>query len=120
MQGLVRRLTLRVKAAVRTAAFTAFAVLFCLVGTGFLTAGLWQWVAMNYGPLTASIAVGAGYLGAGVAVLLVSPAGRPPDLQARNPRSGAATPAETEPFFQMAQGFAAGMQAGRAARQRRA
>ena len=120
MQAFVDRLSNRAKAAARSAALTAFGMLFCVVGVGFLTAGLWQWLAINYDGLTASLVVGAGYIVAGVGVLLVAPRAAAPQPEEPKIHHSRATAAGTEPFFQMAEGFAAGMQAGRAARRGRA
>lgn len=116
MLGIAHRLRRRARATARSVAFTAFGLLFCIVGIGFLTAALWQYLAELYTPLTATGAIGGLYLVTGLILFLIASAGRPVHGAAEERPSRADDRAQAEPLFQMAQGFAVGMQAGRAAR----
>ncbi|MEO3416388.1 phage holin family protein [Roseovarius sp. CAU 1744] len=114
MAAIFQNLSGEVKVAVRSATFTAFGILFCLAGTVFLSVALWQFLAVEISALAASLGLGAIYLIAGLLLLLLAPNRHRDDEEHRRAADENAT--TFEPFFQMAQGFAAGMQAGRAAR----
>ncbi len=126
MSGLIHGLTASVRSYARSAAITAA---FCIVGlllsvAGFfgLTAALWVLIATYQGMVVAYATIGALFLVLGVIFLVLAayPSGNARRSSAR--QSGAREPAPPppprEPLVQIAEGFAIGMQAGRAARGR--
>lgn len=102
------------RAAARAAAFSALGGLFALVGLGFLTLALWLVLTSVESATFAATVIGVLYAAAAFILLAFGASGRrkgaepsPQDRDAHTPR---------EPFVQMAEGFAMGMQAGRSAR----
>ncbi len=111
-------LKIRARMAARAAALTTVGVVFGLVGLGLLTVALWILVAEHEGALIAFAVIGALYAVLSfVFIALGTARGGPPANPAHDPR--AAPPPQKEPFAQMAEGFAIGLQAGRAAREPR-
>ncbi|MEZ5714826.1 MAG: phage holin family protein [Paracoccaceae bacterium] len=109
MAGIVPDIEARLRRSVRSATLGAAAFVFAVTGLGLLSAALWVLIAMHHGALTAFVATGGLFLVLAGAFYWAASLGRMPRRTAR--------PAATdEPFFRMAEGFAAGMQAGRAAR----
>jgi hypothetical protein len=116
MPGLLYRLKDDARNIARAAAFS-FAGLFLMVAGLFcLTAALWIVIANHYGAIHAFTLLGIIYLVLGAVFLLLAMR-RPRYRWTRHPLMGAAPPPR-EPLVQIAEGFAIGMQAGRAARRR--
>lgn len=115
MTGLLNGIEARARQAARSAAFATIGVIFAMIGLGFLTAGLWILIAAYEGALIAFVAIGALYLILGLCFLALGrqPGGTPP---AADRPVAAEPPAQKDIFVQIAEGFATGMQAGRAAR----
>ncbi|MEQ9259455.1 MAG: phage holin family protein [Roseovarius sp.] len=106
----------RLRNAARATAFSVMGVVFGLVGLGLLTVALWILLAAHEGVLVAYTAIGALYLLVGVFLMALGAQGN----GAERPRHAPPPPEpERDPFVQLAEGFATGMQAGRAARDRR-
>lgn len=116
MPGLVSNLRHRARHMARAVAFTIIGIVFAMTGLAFLTAALWVLLASHEGALVAWTVIGVIYFIFGLCFLLI--AGR---------RSGPSHvvpqhqhPAQSvEPFLQMTEAFAMGMQAGRRARRPR-
>lgn len=113
MFGLVNNLQSRARQMARAAAFTAVGVAFALTGLAFLTGALWVLLDSYEGALFAWTVIGIVYLVVGLCFLLFARRG-----DAKTPAMPAAQPPvqTVEPFLQMAEAFAIGMQAGRRAR----
>lgn len=117
MIAAISRFKQSLRDALRSAVWLTIGALFMLVALAFLTAALWLLIARADDALIATTVVGALYFV--LAVVLLA-------LGARGGRKEAAetTAAEAEaefkrqPLVQIAEGFAVGMQAGRAARSR--
>ncbi len=108
-------------ATARAALFSTMGGLFTLVGTGFLTVALWLLLVSLEGAIFAATVIGALYCACGFILMAVGLKGKKPTVDGyefssgRNSEPDAAnTP--REPFLQMAEGFAMGLQAGRSAR----
>lgn len=114
MQGFLNGIETRARQAARSAAFAMIGAIFALIGLGFLTAGLWIVIAAYEGALIAFVAIGALYLILGLCFMALGR--QPADASPEAPRPAADPPAQKDPFVQIAEGFATGMQAGRAAR----
>lgn len=97
------------QAAARRFALAAPGVGSSLVGVGFLTELVWRYVATYSGPLTASLSIGVAYLAVGIVVLVVAARQGTPAPSRQRDRNDL-------PLFELAEGFAAGMRAGRAVR----
>ena len=107
----------------RSAALTVAGGVLCLVGLGFLTAALWIVLATEYGALIAALVLGGLYLILGGAVLAF---GREPQSRVRPEarpvmpqEPPAAPPRPSDPWLDLAEGFARGLQAGREIRRDR-
>lgn len=116
MLGLVNNLRFRARLVARAAAFTAVGVVFAVTGLAFLTGALWVLLESYEGALFAWTVIGIVYLIFGLIFLVIAGRGN------RNSPVVPVTQAPTqsvEPFLQMAEAFAVGMQAGRRARRPR-
>ncbi|MBL3570793.1 hypothetical protein DSD19_10435 [Rhodovulum sp. BSW8] len=79
------------------------------VGAAFLTGAAWLVLSAGHGAVFAATVIGAAYLGVGLIFWGLS--------LRRSPPARPAAPADPyTPFVHMAEGFAAGLEAGRAAR----
>ncbi|QYX57792.1 phage holin family protein [Roseovarius sp. SCSIO 43702] len=121
MFGIIEDAKDRARRAARAAVVATVGGLLCLVGLGFLTAALWIIIEMEYGPLMSALVIGGLYLVLGGAMLAFgrnsqSEASPEPLHEAQVPPP---PPPPRDPFFQMAEGFAMGLQAGREARRGR-
>lgn len=67
----VQQIAGRARTAAKAAAISAIAGLVGLVGAGFLTAGLWTYLAQSQGSVAASLWVGAGFVVLALIVLVV-------------------------------------------------
>ncbi|WP_019953359.1 phage holin family protein [Yoonia vestfoldensis] len=118
MTGLVSDLRRRARLAARAAALSAAGIVFCATGLAFLTVALWVLLATHQGVLAAWTVLGLLYMVLGICFVLI--AGRNDRKTPAEPVAAAPQPAQgVEPFLRMAEGFAAGMQAGRNARRPR-
>lgn len=99
------------RAAAFSVAFTITGLFLLVVGIGCVTAALWIMIATREGAIVAFAVLGLIYLALGALFLA---------LAMRRPRQKHTPPAPPaparEPLVQIAEGFAIGMQAGRAAR----
>lgn len=117
---LVSEVKSRARDTARAAALSALGALFAIVGLAFLTGALWLLFACLETPLFAATVIGALYCGVGLTLLAFGMRGK--SGTARRPTSHAdlasheAEARHREPFLQMAEGFAMGLQAGRSAR----
>lgn len=120
MSGLPSAVGDRVRSAARAGAYRTIGVVFGLTGLGFLTVALWIVVAVHEGALMAYIVIGALYAALSLCFLILASAQGASDAHndAPSPEEPPATPPK-EPLAQIAEGFALGMQAGRAARDKR-
>jgi len=117
MAGFLSDMRRRARATARAAAFSAIGVIFALTGLGFLTVALWILIATYESPLVAHAVIGALYLFLGVCFLALG--GQKSESRPAEPvESPPQTPAK-DPILQMAEAFAVGLQAGRAARRPR-
>ncbi|SMH53299.1 hypothetical protein SAMN05661107_2750 [Maritimibacter sp. HL-12] len=118
MTGFGSSLAMRAREFGGAVALVAVGVLFGIAGIGFLLAALWLLVALHHGAVIAFATVG---------VLLIALAfGLMAFSQRKSGARAAHTAAQEEansadaqpgaPFLRMAEGFAMGMEAGRAAR----
>ena len=115
MPGLVSDIGIRARLAARAAAFTAAGVIFAMTGLAFLTVALWIMVATYESALAAWTVIGVMYLALGLAFLMMAKR-RHPAL----PPAAPITPVQPiEPFLRVAEAFAVGLNAGRAARRPR-
>jgi len=108
MPGMLHQVEDRARRAARSATFTMMGIVFGTTGLALLSVALWLMIAVLQGAIVACAAIGALYLILGVCFMAL---GRHP---------GAAHPPEPaqpkDPLVQIAEGFATGMRAGRAAR----
>lgn len=79
------------------------------VGAAFLTVAAWLVLSAGHGAVFAATVIGSAYLGAGLVLWALS-------LRPRQPERTAPPADPYTPFIHMAEGFAAGLEAGRAAR----
>ncbi|KPQ16273.1 MAG: Protein of unknown function (DUF1469) [Rhodobacteraceae bacterium HLUCCO18] len=119
---MFERLSRRVDIAIRSAAFSGVGALFLIVGLGFLTVAAWFALATALPPAEVALIIGAGYVGLGLILFAVAAFIRAPVRRAR--RSVAETPAVVPSASAMAgagmaQAFLMGLDAGRAAADRR-
>lgn len=122
MAAILSRLRAQARMTARAAALGVIGTVFLLVGLGFLSVALWMIVAAQYGALIAFEVMGGLYVILGLICLAL----RPSATQAQHGENGTASAkpqtdrtAPEDPLIKLAEGFAAGMQAGRAARDRR-
>ncbi len=113
-----------VRATARAALFSTMGGFFALVGTGFLTVGLWLFLVRLESAIFAATVIGVSYCAFGFILIAVGAKGKKSQTSDRarfssdrNTGKDAET-APREPFLQMAEGFAMGLQAGRSARAR--
>ncbi|MEV8467194.1 hypothetical protein AB0T83_10430 [Fluviibacterium sp. DFM31] len=116
MAGVVSGLEARLRRTVRSAAFGVAGVVFGAVGLGLLSAAVWILIASHHGALVACVVLGLLFLALG-AGFLAAGAWSPPAPSHKTPPPPPAAPGD--PFIRIAEGFATGMQAGRAARKGR-
>lgn len=109
MSGLVSHFRRRARNAARAAAFTVAGVVFGLTGLGFLTVALWILIATSESALVAHSVIGALYLTLGFCFMALGG-------QSTDAETAPHQPAAKDPFLQVAEAFAVGLQAGRAAR----
>jgi len=116
MTGFFSNMGARLRNAARATAFSVMGVVFGLAGLGFLTVALWIVLAVHEGVLVAYTVIGALYLVLGLCLMALGAQGGGADEPRR-----ADPPSEPpkDPLVQLAEGFAMGMQAGRAMRERR-
>lgn len=120
MLGIIQDAKDRARQAARAAVLSTIGAILCLVGVGFLTSALWIIIEIEYGALMAALLIGGLYLVLGGAILAFgrnSQSDAPPahpGAAAHDPHT--APPPPKDPIFQMAEGFAVGLQAGRQAR----
>ncbi|RFP91054.1 phage holin family protein [Rhodobacteraceae bacterium 63075] len=125
MTGFVSAIQDRARQAARATAFSVMGVVFGLVGLGFLTVALWIVVANHESALVAYSVIGGLYVVLGFILLaLGAQTGGSPDTGHRSghrhdTRDHAPEAPAKEPLVQIAEGFAVGMQAGRAMREER-
>ena len=121
LQQFVSTLKDDARAAARAAAFSSLGAVFTLIGLGFLTVALWLLLASMESALFAATVIGALYCAAGFTFLALGLSSRRTasersfEFKSSSQAINAAS-APREPFVQMAEGFAMGMQAGRSAR----
>ena len=108
--GPIEEVERRAQALSQLLLMEAVATLFAGIGAGFLTLAGWLVLDAWRGPVFASTVLGGVYLGLGL-VLWAAAVSR---KQRR--RKPPPAPDPYEPFIHMAEGFAAGIEAGRAAR----
>ncbi len=119
MTHLVTAAKDRVRAAARATAFSVMGVIFGLVGLGFLTVALWIVVAAYESALVAYTTIGALYVVLGFCLMaLGAQSGRGAEPKFDEPPERNEPDVEKDPIVRMAEGFAVGMQAGRAMRER--
>jgi small-conductance mechanosensitive channel len=109
MRGLVDQVRRRARNAARAAAFTVAGVVFGLAGLGFLTVALWILIATYESALVAYAVIGTLYLILGFCFIALG-------AQSTDAEAVPTEPAPKDPFLQVAEAFAVGLQAGRAAR----
>ncbi|MGC9418912.1 MAG: phage holin family protein [Rhodovulum sp.] len=109
----IRTAERRVAAFSRRVALGTAAGVSLVAGMGFLTVAAWLVLSAQGGPLFAAGVIGLVYLGLGLVLAAVAAARHDPP-QAGTQRSGQDA---QEVFVRMAEGFAAGLEAGRAARE---
>lgn len=108
----------RARNAARAVALTTAGVVFGIVGLGLLTVALWILVAAHEGALIAFAVTGGLYVVLSfIFIALGTSSGGPPGNPVHDPHT--APPPQKEPLVQVAEGFAIGLQAGRAARETR-
>jgi hypothetical protein len=115
----------RLRRAARATAFSVMGVIFGLAGLGFLTVALWLVVASHESALVAYTVIGVLYFVLGFILMALgaqtggAQKGDGPHRAAQDaPGHGPTEPAK-DPIVQVAEGFAVGMQAGRAMRETR-
>lgn len=124
MAGLFSGPLARARAAMRDAAFSAafgiIGLVLALTGLGCLTAALWVAIATHHGVVVAFAVIGIIYLAVGAIFMALAayPRRHATRRAPRSPHGTPPPPPPREPFVQIAEGFALGMQAGRAARKR--
>lgn len=108
------------RATARAAAFSALGTTFALIGLGFLTTALWMLLASHESALFAATVIGALYCAFGFGFLALGSRGtgdkRHRSSGTKRGMSDADAPPPRDPFLQLAEGFAIGLQAGRSAR----
>ncbi len=109
MSGLVSDIRRRARHTARAAAFTVAGVIFGMAGLAFLTVALWILIATYQSALIAHAVIGGLYLLLGMCFLAFG--SHSTDAETAPP-----PPAAREPLLQVAEAFAVGLQAGRAAR----
>lgn len=116
MLGIPAGIQYEARAAARAAGFTFVGIILVLIGSGFLSAALWMTIEAEHGATMATAAVGGLYvLLAGLCFLMANVRPRP-----RVPVAPAAgVNGAVSPFIAIAEGFAIGMQAGRASKPRK-
>ena len=120
MIGMVSTMRDRLRRAARATAFSVMGVVFGLVGLGFLTVALWIVVAAQESALVAYAAIGGLYVVLGFCLMaLGAQKGRGPDNTAPDTPNRPPQDPTKDPIVQVAEGFAVGMQAGRAMRENR-
>ena len=120
MAGLISGLKEGARRTARAAALSVIGSVFLIVGLAFLSVALWMIVAVEYGQLVAFEVLGALYIVMGLVCLLLRPSGNSAsEDRVESGSHGSTPPPMKDPFLQMAEGFAMGMQAGRAAREPR-
>ncbi|MGX0877065.1 hypothetical protein ACSSV4_001749 [Roseovarius sp. MBR-154] len=122
MAGLLSTMGARLRNAARATAFSVMGVIFGLVGLGFLTMALWIVLALHGGVLMAHMVIGAFYFILGLCLMVLGAQGGGTAAPREQTRSREQTPPPEpakDPLVQLAEGFAMGMQAGRAMRERR-
>lgn len=122
MAAILSRLRAQARMTARAAALGVIGTVFLLVGLGFLSVALWMIVAAQYGALIAFEVLGGLYVILGLICLALRPSATP--VQDSDNGTASAKPqtdrtGSEDPLIKLAEGFAAGMQAGRAARDRR-
>lgn len=117
MNGLLSQVKREARLKARALALGVIATVFLLVGLGFLSVALWMVVAVEYGALIAFQVLGGLYVILGVICLLLRPASQGGHQSASDQPGSRPDPSQQpDPLVRMATGFAAGLQAGRAAR----
>ena len=115
MPGLVSDISIRARLMARAAAFTVVGVIFAATGLAFLTVALWVLLATYESAIVASAVVGLMYLILGIVFMVLA--------KRRHPALPPVTPIQPvqpiEPFLRIAEAFAVGLNAGRAARRPR-
>jgi hypothetical protein len=120
MIGFLSTMGARLRDAARATAFSVLGVVFGLAGLGFLTVALWIVLAVHEGVLVAYTVIGALYLVLGFCLMALGAQGGGADEPRRAaPQSEPPSEPPKDPLVQLAEGFAMGMQAGRAMRERR-
>ena len=122
MSGLVDRIRHEARQTARAAALGVIGTVFLLVGLGFLSVALWMIVAAQFGVLIAFEVLGGLYVLLGLLCLLLRPTATPRQERQPDPDREPAHPAraaQEDPFVKLATGFAAGLRAGRDARDAR-
>ncbi|ARE84535.1 putative Actinobacterial holin-X, holin superfamily III [Roseovarius mucosus] len=109
MSGLVSHFRRRARHAARAAAFTVAGVIFGMAGLAFLTVALWILIATYESALVAHAVIGALYLLLGICFLAFGG-------QSTDAETAPQPAAPKEPLLQVAEAFAVGLNAGRAAR----
>ena len=120
MIGMISAMRERVRHAARATAFSVMGVIFGLVGLGFLTVALWIVLAAYENVLVAYTVIGALYVVLGFCLMaLGAQKGDGPKSHAQDAPERAPQDPAKDPIVQVAEGFAVGMQAGRAMRETR-
>lgn len=122
MRGILNRIETRAKDTARAAALTMLGLIFGFCGLICLSAALWIVIASSEGALVAFIAIGLIYVALGfgcVAVGAMQRSGSPHAYKDDQAHRHPPDHHSREPLVQLAEGFAAGLQAGRAARDSR-
>lgn len=105
------------RAAAFSAAFSLFGLALILAGLGSLSAAAWILIAMHHGAIFAFVVVGAVHIGlGGIFLALATQSSGQSDRH--HSRHDSSHDAPGEPFVRVAEAFATGLQAGRAARRR--
>ncbi|WP_294620871.1 phage holin family protein [uncultured Roseovarius sp.] len=120
MIGMFSAMGDRLRRAARATAFSVMGVVFGLVGLGFLTVALWIVLAAQESALVAYAAIGALYVVLGFCLMaLGAQKGQSPDNTAPEAPERTRQDPTKDPIVQVAEGFAVGMQAGKAMRENR-
>ena len=116
MFGIPATIEIQARAAARAFAFNLVGMILVLVGSGFLGAALWLVIEAEHGAIIANAAIGGLFvLLAGICFLL-SRSRVPVRRAAAATVAPAGAPGHTSTSVGIIEGFAMGMQAGRAAR----
>lgn len=108
MTGLFSGVRARLRRAARSAVFGFAAIVFGLVGLGFLTVALWILLATYESALVAHTVIGALYIVLAFSFLALG-------AQPEAPQPHHDETPERDPLVQIAEGFAIGFDAGRSA-----